>query len=137
MSALGNTRNPAAAESLLALVESPSRGVVQSTIRALGRIGRPQDAASVLTDFAEFDSSNQHAILDSFDPKLVDEKTITRVVQSVKQSDDRQLRIKAAQFAAQSGSGSSDGVEALRTLGRSATSKEELRAVIQGMAAAR
>jgi len=130
VSALGNTRNPAAADSLLALVESPSRGVVQSTIRALGRIGRPQDAASVLTDFAEFDSSNQHAILDSFDPKLVDEKTITRVVQSVKQSDDRQLRIKAAQFAAQSGSGSSDGVEALRTLGRSATSKEELRAVI-------
>ena len=137
VSALGNTRNPAAADSLLPLVESPSRGVVQSTIRALGRIGRPEDAVSVLADFDDFDSSNQHAILDSFNPKHVDEKTITRVVRSVEQSNDRQLRIKAAQFAAKSGSRSSEGVEALRSLGRSATSKDELRAIIQGMAAAK
>ncbi len=134
ITALGNTGNEQAAESVRYALDSNDGELISSAITALGRIGLAEDANRLAAEIDSFETHQQYRLLDAVRPELVNESEVEHLVSVGSQSSDRELRVKVANFAKEAQL-SEDATQTLREMGQSPASRDELQLIIQAIAA--
>ena len=134
ITALGNTGNEQAAVPIRDALDSDDANLISSAITALGRIGLAEDANHLAAKIDSFDSHQQYRLLDAVQPELVNRSEVEHLVSVGSQSNDRELRVRVANFA-KNAQLSEGATQTLREMGQSAASRDELKLIIQAIAA--